>query len=106
MVAVERLTIEHSRWCWRRLRPQFCDEAQNLLEHLLWDGNLGHLEGDVTAVAHDLRADFDQLLPQARQRPVLDRLWRRKRAQEIAEIVGQRMKLEPNGVGGECRTGC
>ena len=31
----------------------------------------------------------------------LDRFGRRQRAQEIAEIVGERMKLKPNGVGGE-----
>ena len=66
-----------------------------------WDGDLGHLEGDIAAVADDLRADLDQLLLQARQRPVLDRLGRRQRAQEIAEIVGERMKLEPHRVGGE-----
>ena len=32
---------------------------------------------------------------------VLDRLRRRQRAQEIAEVVGERMKLEPYRVGGE-----
>jgi hypothetical protein len=49
-------------------------------------------------VAHHLRADFLQ----TRQRPVLDRLRRRQRAQEIAEIVGERVKLEePHRVGGE-----
>ena len=52
-----------------------------------------------------LRADLDQLLLRARQRPVLDRLGRRQRAQEIAEIVGERMKLElklePHGVARE-----
>jgi hypothetical protein len=32
---------------------------------------------------------------------ILDRLGRRQRAQEIAEIVSQRMKLETDGVGGE-----
>jgi hypothetical protein len=68
---------------------------------LPWDGDLGHLEDDVTAVAHDLRADLDQLLLQARQRPVLDRLRCCERAQKGAEIVGERMKLEPDGVRGE-----
>jgi hypothetical protein len=38
-------------------------------------------------VADDLRADLDQLLFEARQRPVLDRLGRRQRAQEIPDIV-------------------
>jgi hypothetical protein len=42
------------------------------------------------------RADLDQLVLQGRQRPVLDWLWRRQRAQEIAEVVGKRMKLEPS----------
>src|SRR5450830_2135642 len=70
-VALERMSIGLSRWRWWWLRSQFCDQPQNLLEHLPWDSDLGHLEDDVTAVAHDLRADLDQLLLQARQRPVL-----------------------------------
>ena len=49
----------------------------------------------------NLRADLDRLFLQARQRPVFDRLRRRQRAQEIAEIVGERMKLETHGVGRE-----
>src|SRR5262249_5946440 len=87
------------RWWW--LLPQLRDEPQDRLEHLPWDGDLAHLEGDITAVADDLRADLDQLVLQGRQRPVLDRLRRRQRAQEIAEVVGERMKLEPHRVGGE-----
>src|SRR5262249_7235597 len=67
------------------------DEPQNLLEHLPCDGDLGHLGDNITAVAHYLRADLDQLVLQTRQRPVLDRLRRRQRAQEIAEVVGERM---------------
>ena len=55
--------------------------------------DFGHLKRDIAAMADDLRADLDQLFLQARQRPLLDRLWRRQRAQKIAEIVGQRMKL-------------
>ena len=49
-------------------------------------------------MAHYLRADLNQLLFPARQRPVLDRLGRRQRPQEIAEIVGKRMKLKPDSV--------
>ena len=41
------------------INDQLKDQPQNLLEHLPWDGDLGHLEDDVTAVAHDLRADLD-----------------------------------------------
>src|SRR6266446_7859133 len=56
---------------------------------------------NIAAVAHHLRADLDQLFLQTRQRPILDRLRRRQRTQEIAEVVGERMKLEPHRIGGE-----
>ena len=65
------------------------------------NGDLGHLEGDTADMADDLGADLDQLLLQACQRPFLDGLRRRQRAQEVAEIVGECMKLEPHRVGGE-----
>jgi len=52
-------------------------------------------------VANDLRADLDELFLQACQRPILDRLRRRQRAQEVAEIVSERVKLKTDGVGGE-----
>src|SRR5262249_28962237 len=95
-----RMTSNVSRWRWWWLRPQFRDEPQNLLEHLPCDGDLGHLEDNIAAVSHHLRADLDQLVLQTRQRPVLDRLRRRQRAQAIAGVVGERMKLEPPRVGG------
>jgi hypothetical protein len=65
------------------------------------DGDLGHLKDNVAAMAHKPCADLDQLLLQAGQRPMADRLGCRQRAQEVAEIVGQRVKLEPHGVGVE-----
>ena len=65
------------------------------------DRDLGHLEVDIVAVADDLRAHLDQLFLQAGQRPALDRLGRRDRAQEITAIVGERMKLKPDGIGSE-----
>jgi hypothetical protein len=71
------------------------------VEYLRGNGDLGHLEGDLAAVAHDFRADLDQLLLQARQRPILDRLGRRQSTKEITEIVGERMKLEPHGISRE-----
>ena len=43
----------------------------------------------------------DLHLLQAGERPILDRLGRRQRAQEIAKIVGKRVKLKPDRVGGE-----
>jgi hypothetical protein len=52
-------------------------------------------------MAHDLRANLDEFLLEARERPVFDRLGRGERAQEVAEIVGEGMKLKADGVGGE-----
>jgi hypothetical protein len=46
------------------LRPQFRDEPQNLQEHLPWDRDLGHLEGDIAAVADDFRANLDEFFLQ------------------------------------------
>src|SRR5271165_3863045 len=89
-----------ARSCGSR-RPQPGDERQKLLEHLPRHCHLGHLEGGVAAVAHDLGTDLDQLLAQAGQRPRLRRLRHRQRPHEIAEIVGQRVELEADGVGGE-----
>jgi hypothetical protein len=56
-------------------------------------------------MTNDLRADLDQLFAQRRHRPILDRFRRRQRAQEVAEIVVQRVKLETNRVGGEGTAG-
>jgi hypothetical protein len=47
----------------------------------------------------NLRADLYQLLPRARQRPALDRPGRRKSAQEIADIVCERMEEKASRVG-------
>jgi hypothetical protein len=79
-------------------------KKQDVGEERLRNGDLRHLEGDVAAVADDLRAGLDQLLLEAGQRPIFDRLGRRQRAQEVAEILSERVKLESDGVGGE-RTG-
>jgi hypothetical protein len=49
----------------------------------------------------DLRADFNQLLAQACQRPQFRRLGQRQRPHEVAEIVGQCMELKADGIGGE-----
>ena len=86
-------------------RPQPGDQRQDVGEHLPRDRDLGHLERDVAPVADDLGADLDQLLSQAGQRPRLRRLRHRQRAHEVAEVVGERMELEADGVGGEGATG-
>ena len=67
------------------------NQPQNVGEQIFRNGNLGHLERDVAAMADD----------RGRKRPVFDRLGRRQRAQKVAEIVGQRMKLETDGFSSE-----
>ena len=47
-------------------------------------------------MADNFGPDLHQLLPQRRERPVLDLLWQSKRPHEVGEIVGQGVKLEPN----------
>ena len=54
------------------------------------------MERDIATMADHLRTDLDQLLPKRRQRPVFDLLRQRQGAQEVAEIIGQRMELEPD----------
>jgi hypothetical protein len=53
------------RWCGRRPKPG--NKHQDVPEHEPRHGDLGHLERHVTAMADDLRANLDQLLPQARR---------------------------------------
>jgi hypothetical protein len=47
----------------------------NLLLAPSWRTDLGHLEGDVSAMVDDLRADLDELLAQARQRTTAAPPW-------------------------------
>jgi hypothetical protein len=53
------------------------------------------------AMADDLGADLDQFLAQPGQRPRFHRLRHRQRAHEVAKVVGERVELEADGVGGE-----
>jgi len=56
-------------------------------------------------VADNLRADFDQPVSERRHRPLLHGIRQRQCAQEVAEIVGERMQLQANGVVGELAAG-
>jgi hypothetical protein len=60
--------------------------------------HLGQLEHHVAAMAHDPGADLDQLLTQGRERPMLDLLGQSQCAQEVGEVVGEGVKLEPHRV--------
>ena len=62
-LTLERMTIGRLSQRGRRLRPQLCNQLQNLPEHLPGNGDLGHLEGSAAAVTDDLGADLDQLSP-------------------------------------------
>src|SRR6266568_3870976 len=86
---------------WGRSWSQSVDQPQDFLKQFLRHRDLGHLEDDVAAMAYDLGADLHEFFPQARQRPLLDRLRQSQRPHEVGEIVGQRMKLKPDGVAGE-----
>jgi len=44
--------------------PQVINQAQDLLEQALWHGNLGQLEGDISAMADHFRTDLYQFLAQ------------------------------------------
>ncbi len=53
---------------------QIINQAQDFPEQASRHGNLGQLERDVPAMADHFSTDLDQLLPECRQRPVLDLL--------------------------------
>jgi hypothetical protein len=93
----------------RRARPperplihrQPVDQPQYFLEQVSRHRDLGHLEDGGAGVAHDLGTDLDQLLSQAGQRPLRDRLWQGQRLHEVGEIAGQRVQLKTHRIGGE-----
>ena len=77
---------------------QIIDQAQDFPEQFPRHRHLGQLERDVAAMADHLGTDLHQLLPQRGQRPVLDLLRQSQRPHEVGEIVGQGVKLQPDGV--------
>jgi hypothetical protein len=56
MILNRRLSWRQGSW------PQPVNQAQDLSEQGSGDGDLRHLESDVTAVANDLRSNLDQFL--------------------------------------------
>src|SRR6516162_6734307 len=68
--------------CRRGRCPQPGNQRQDVGEHLSRHRDFGHLEDHVASVAHYPRADLDQLLAQAGQRPRLRRLRHRQRPHE------------------------
>ena len=83
-------------------RPaQAVDQRDDASEDCAGQRRLGQLEDGVSGVPHKLGAGLDQPLAQRGQRPRVDGRWRRQRAQEVGEVVGQRVQLEPHRDGSE-----
>jgi hypothetical protein len=80
---------------------QSIDQPQYFPEQFLRHSDLGHLKDDVAAPAHHFGRDLHEFFLQAGQRALLDRLRQSQCLHELCEIVGQHMKLGPDGVGGE-----
>ena len=54
--------------CWGRSWSQSVDQPQDFLEQFPRHRDLGHLEDDVAAMAHDLGADLHEFSPQIGRR--------------------------------------
>ena len=106
---VVMLTPRASRSCRKWPRPEPRDPTEDLGEQRSRHRHFGQLEHDVAAVADDSGTDLDQLLEQGGERPLLDVLRQRQRAQEVGETVGERVQLEaysvvPEGVRSDARS--
>ena len=93
------MLLERAPSCRQMRWPQPVNEAEDLSEHRSWDGDLRQLESDIATMAHDLRADLDQLFPQRGQRPVLHFLGQGKPAQEVAPVVSESVELRADYLG-------
>jgi hypothetical protein len=80
--------LRHSPWS----KP--VNHQKNAPEQIARHGDLRHLEGHVAPVDKELRANLDELFPQAGQRPILDVVQQRQCAQKVRKIV-----LEPAATG-------
>ncbi len=69
--------------------PSFSRRARYRSEQLALNRDLRHLERDIATVTDDLCTDLDQLLAQARQRPVRNRFRSRERAKEVSEFFDE-----------------
>ena len=71
---------------------------QNGPEHLSRDRHFRHLKHHLPRMAHDLRPNLDQFLPQRRQRSVTHRSGQHGLPQEVAQVVGQHEQLQPHQI--------
>lgn len=87
---------------WRPRRRQRPPQAGYQAEHSGEDvarqrrlGKLAHAEAGIT---HHPLTGVDQPLAKRAQRPCLETLGRRQRTQQVCQVGGQRVELEPDGV--------
>jgi hypothetical protein len=91
-----------------RSRPKPVDPAEDLGNSALGTAASASWKATYRPCRTNPGADFDQLLAQRVQRPVLDVRRQGQRAQEIGRVVGEGVELEPRrvvaeGVAGEPR---
>ena len=60
------------------------------------DGEFGQLKNDGSSKADCLCPDYDHTVPQAGQRIVCNGVWKNQYTQEVHQIAGQGMKLDPD----------
>ena len=82
---------------------QIINQAQDFPEQVPRHRHLSQLERNVAAMSDNLSPDLHQLVAQRRHRPVLHLLRQSQCPHEVAQIVGQGVKLEPNGIVAELR---
>ena len=84
--------------CRNRFSSEPVDAAQDVSEQASRDCDLGHLEGYIAPVADDLAANLDQFVSQTGQRPVPHGIRQGQGSQEVAEVVGECVKLETDSI--------
>ncbi len=72
---------------------QFIDPPQDFPKRVPGHGDFGQLERDVATVADDFGPDLDQLLAQARMRPVLDLLRQVQCPLRVCAVVRRRSSV-------------
>ena len=88
-----------------REQPKSAYPVQNRPEQFTRNGDFRQLERHVSSVTDYLRPELDELVSKRRQRPMAYPLRQRQPTEEIAEIVGQREKMEPYLIVHEVVTG-
>ena len=77
---------------------QIINQAQDFPEQVPRHRHLSQLERNVAAMSDNLGPDLHQLVAQRRHRPVLHLLRQSQCPHEVAQIVGQGVKLEPTAL--------